>query len=71
MKDITLAIGGMSCGHCLSAVNQAINSIPGVEVRSVQIGRAELRVPDTDPAGDLVRAAIEGAGYKVEGLITG
>lgn len=71
MKDITLAISGMSCGHCLNAVSQAINSIPGVEVRSVQIGRAELRVPDADPTGDQVKGAIEDAGYKVEGLIAG
>jgi copper chaperone len=71
MKDITLTIGGMSCGHCLNAVNQAINSVPGVEVKSVQIGRAELRVPDADPGADRVRAAIEGAGYRVEGLIAG
>lgn len=71
MKDITLAIGGMSCGHCLNAVNQAIRTVPNVELKSVQIGRAEVRVPDTDPAGDQVKAAIERAGYKVEGLIAG
>ena len=71
MKDITLTISGMSCGHCLNAVNQAINSVPGVEVRSVGIGRAELRVPDADPAIEVVKAAIEAAGYRVEGLIAG
>lgn len=71
MKDITLAIGGMSCGHCLNAVNKAIASVPGVEVKSVQIGRAELRVPDIGGADQAVKAAVEHAGYKVEGLITG
>ncbi len=71
MKDITLAISGMSCGHCLNAVNQALGAVPGIEVRSVQIGRAEVRVPDDDPAGSRAKAAIEGAGYKVEGLIAG
>jgi copper chaperone CopZ len=71
MKDITLAISGMSCGHCLNAVNQAINAVPDVVVKSVKIGRAELRVPDADPAGNEVKAAIERAGYKVEGLIAG
>ncbi len=68
MPDITLAIGGMSCGHCLNAVNQAINAVPGVSVRSVQIGRAELSVPDA-ATSDLVKAAIEEAGYKVEGTV--
>ena len=69
MKDITLAISGMSCGHCLNAVNKAIGAVPGIEVKSVQIGRAEVRVPESDPSGSAVKAAIEGAGYKVEGLI--
>ena len=71
MKDITLAIGGMSCGHCLNAVNKAIAAVPGVEVKSVQIGRAEIRVPESSAADQAVRAADEGAGYKVEGLIAG
>jgi copper chaperone len=71
MKDITLTISGMSCGHCLNAVNQAIHSVPGVEIRSVRIGQAKLRVPEGDPTGGQVKAAIEGAGYKVEGLLDG
>lgn len=71
MKDITLAISGMSCGHCLNAVNKAIAAVPGVEIKSVQIGKAELRVADASGADQAVKAAVENAGYKVEGLITG
>ena len=70
MKDITIHISGMSCGHCLNAVSQAIREVPGIEVRSVLIGRAELRVFDGD-ATARVRAAIENAGYRVEGVIGG
>lgn len=69
MKDITLAISGMSCGHCLNAVNKAIAAVPGVEIKSVQIGRAEVRVPDSTSADQAVKSAVENAGYKVEGLI--
>jgi copper chaperone len=71
MKDITLAISGMSCGHCLKAVSKAIAAVPGVEIKSVQIGRAEIRVPESNAADQAVRAAVEGAGYTVEGLIAG
>ena len=53
------------------AVNKAIASVPGVEVKSVQIGRADLRVPDSGGTDQAVKAAVERAGYKVEGLITG
>jgi copper chaperone CopZ len=71
MKDITLTIDGMSCGHCLNAVNKAIGSVPGVEIKAVQIGRAELRVPEGDAVSDQVKAAIEEAGYKVNRLLAG
>ena len=71
MKDITLAISGMSCGHCLNAVNKAIAAVPGVEIKSVQIGKAEVRVSDASGADQAVKAAVENAGYKVEGIITG
>ncbi len=66
MQDITLHISGMSCAHCLNAVNRAVAGVPGVGVRSVKIGRADLTVPDEGTAA-LVKAAIEEAGYKVEG----
>jgi copper chaperone len=69
MKDITLAISGMSCGHCLNAVNHALGTVPGIEVKSVVIGRAELRVPDGVDGEAQAKAAIEQAGYKVEGLV--
>lgn len=68
MKDIVITISGMSCGHCLNAVNRALTTVPGIEVRSVQMGRAELRVPDARDAAAEALAAIEDAGYKVEGI---
>ncbi len=68
MKDITIAISGMTCSHCLNAVNRALAGVTGIEVRSVQMGRAELRVPDGDDATTAAFAAIEAAGYKVEGI---
>jgi Cu+-exporting ATPase len=68
MKDIAIAISGMSCGHCLNAVNQALAAVPGLEVRSLRIGRAELRLPDGG-SGEAAKAAIERAGYKVEAIL--
>jgi copper chaperone len=66
MQSISLVISGMSCSHCLNAVNRALAGVTGIEVVSVQIGRAELRVADT-AAADRAKAAIAVAGYKVEG----
>jgi len=67
MRDIDLVISGMSCSHCLNAVNRALGTLVGVEVKSVRIGRAELKV--TDPAAaDRAKAAVEEAGYRVEAM---
>lgn len=68
MKDITFTIAGMSCAHCLNAVNKALSQLPGVEVESVQIGRAKVRVSDVGDAAQRARAAIEEAGYTVEAV---
>jgi copper chaperone len=70
MQDIAIEISGMSCGHCLNAVSKAIGGVPGVEVKSVRIGRAELKVTDV-AAVERVKAAIDEAGYRVEGIILG
>lgn len=67
MQDIVITISGMSCGHCLNAVNKAISGVVGVQVKSVRIGRAELKV--TDPAAtERVKVAITEAGYRVDAI---
>jgi copper chaperone CopZ len=61
MATQTIFIDGMSCGHCLNAVNKAIQSVPNARLQSVAIGRA---VVEAEPAVVAeVMAAIEAAGY--------
>jgi copper chaperone len=61
---MVLHIEGMSCGHCLNAVNQALAGVPGAKVGTVRIGRAEIEVPESVTSDDLV-TAVEAAGYAV------
>lgn len=63
MTSLTLRIDGMSCGHCLNAVNRALSTITGVEVVSVTMGRADVRFDPQRVAADQVVAAIARAGY--------
>jgi len=58
----TLSIDGMSCGHCVQAVTKALSAVPGVTVRSVAVGAAEIEAKDGRAAGQAV-AALEAAGY--------
>ncbi|MGH7515569.1 MAG: heavy-metal-associated domain-containing protein [Gemmatimonadales bacterium] len=64
MRRLTLHIDGMSCGHCLNAVNRALAGLPGVEIESVQIGRAELRYDEQAVDPSQVEAAVADAGYR-------
>ena len=64
MRQATLHIEGMNCGHCLNAVNRALSSVPGVRIDAVRIGRADVSYDETTAtASDLEKAVVE-AGYR-------
>jgi copper chaperone CopZ len=59
----TVLIEGMSCGHCLNAVNRALAGVAGIRIVSVSIGRAVLE--HQEPATlDQAVAAVTAAGYR-------
>jgi copper chaperone len=64
MKSLTLHIEGMSCGHCLNAVNRALSALPGVELDALRIGRADLRYDEHTVEPDRIQAAVADAGYR-------
>lgn len=64
MEHLTLNIEGMSCGHCLNAVNRALAELPGVEVESVRMGRADLRYDEQQLNPARIEAAVAEAGYR-------
>jgi copper chaperone CopZ len=68
MEDLVdravLHIDGMSCGHCLNAVNRALTEMPGVEVDSVRMGRAEVRYDRARVSPAQLEAAVADAGYR-------
>ncbi|MFQ3581236.1 MAG: cation transporter [Chloracidobacterium sp.] len=64
MREEVIEIKGMSCGHCVRAVEAALRALPDVEVRQVEVGRATVAyAPDTVPRARLA-AAIEEAGFE-------
>lgn len=64
MKQVTLHIEGMSCGHCLNAVKQALAAVPGVVVEELRIGRALVAIDESRVTPAAVEAAVTGAGYR-------
>ena len=69
MTTTTLKIDGMTCGHCVSSVQEEIGELEGVtavDVDLVKGGASTATVTsesDLDPAA--VRAAVEEAGYQI------
>jgi copper chaperone len=62
-QRLDLAVAGMTCGHCVRAVSNALNGLPGVEVDDVRIGRASVRLePKTVLPAALIEVLRE-AGY--------
>lgn len=68
MQHLTLHIEGMSCGHCLNAVSRALTDLPGVEVESVRMGRADLRYDEQRVNPARIEAAVTDAGYRATGV---
>ena len=61
----TLRIEGMSCGHCVRAVREALESVDGVDVDDVQVGSARLRYdPERTSRAELARA-VDDAGFRL------
>jgi copper chaperone CopZ len=61
-----LSIHGMSCGHCVGAVRDALSQVPGVEtVVDVDLERAEAIV-EGQPDTDHLVAAVVAAGYEAK-----
>ena len=64
MKSHELTIQGMTCGHCVSHVKQALDTIDGLEVEDVQIGKARVWYED-QKVSDVLTKKVEEAGYRV------
>ena len=64
MRQATIHIEGMSCGHCLNAVNRALSSVPGVRIDAVRIGRADVSYDETTTKPADLETAVTDAGYR-------
>ena len=54
MKQVNLKVAGMTCGHCVKAVEQALSEVPGAKVESVQLGRVSVATDDSVAVGVLI-----------------
>ncbi len=67
MKKILL-VEGMSCGHCEKAVKEAVGELEGVEKVQVDLTSKKVEVEGKKLEDNIIKQAIEEAGYDVVGI---
>ncbi len=65
MKEETLKIEGMTCGHCVMAVKKELQKLD-LNIKDVQIGKATVEYDETKVNKKEIEDAVEEAGYKVK-----
>ena len=65
MKAQELTIQGMSCGHCVMQVKKALGTMNGLNIESVEIGKALVNFDETAVTREHIAKTIEEAGYEL------
>ena len=68
VSETVIKVAGMTCGHCVTAVQGEISKLPGVTGVEVDLGTGTVRItadPPPDPAA--LSAAVDEAGYELAG----
>jgi len=64
----SIAVTGMTCEHCASAVKAEISKLPGVSGVDVDVAAGTVRISGDSLPGDTpLREAVEEAGYEFAG----
>jgi copper chaperone len=66
MAETKIAIEGMSCQHCVTAVKKALGGVLGILESDIQVGSAAVKYDESKIKKEDIEANIEKAGYKVK-----
>ena len=68
MQTVTLNVKGMSCGHCVKAVEGSVGELEGVKQVNVKLDEALVDVTynESQLSLDTIKETIEEQGYDVE-----
>jgi len=66
MSTATYTVVGMTCDHCVTSVTEEVSEVDGVTDIDVDLATGALAVTsDTTVDDAAVRAAVAGAGYRI------
>ncbi len=63
----TYNVAGMTCRHCVAAVDAEVGALPGVSSVDIDLASGAVVVNGTDVSDEAVRQAVEEAGYSLAG----
>lgn len=68
MENITLTVKGMSCNHCVNAVEKSVGSLEGVHEVNVQLdaGKVTVAYDKNVVTVEKIKETIDDQGYDVE-----
>jgi copper chaperone len=64
-SELTYSVPGVSCEHCVGAVTDEVEQVPGVESVVVDLESKRVTVRGRSIDDGAVRAAIDEAGYDI------
>ena len=64
-RELNYSVPGVSCQHCVGAVTEEVEQVPGVESVVVDLDSKRVKVKGTSIDDAAVRAAIDDAGYDI------
>lgn len=67
MEKVTLNVTGMSCGHCVKAVESCVGELTGVSKVSVNLGEGKVDVEfnPSEVTVEKIKETIDDQGYDV------
>ncbi|KGR92375.1 copper resistance protein CopZ [Ureibacillus massiliensis 4400831 = CIP 108448 = CCUG 49529] len=68
MENITLNVKGMSCGHCVNAVEGSVGALDGVSQVNVNLesGQVSVAFDNEKVTIEQIKETIDDQGYDVE-----
>ncbi|WP_057913590.1 copper chaperone CopZ [Peribacillus muralis] len=68
MENVTLNVSGMSCGHCVNAVEGNVGKLDGVESVKVHLdsGKVDVAFDHGKVSLEKIKETIDDQGYDVE-----
>jgi copper chaperone len=68
MEKVTLKVNGMSCNHCVNAVEGSVGKLAGVQTVKVDLkeGNVDVEFSPSEVSLNKIKETIDDQGYNVE-----